>query len=54
MHNILMFMQNILSGPFPLGESEIAISAYYSKRYTQDVLKRDFVLDGKLICKYEG
>ena len=26
----------------------------YSKEYTQYVLKKDFILDGKLICKYEG
>ena len=41
-------------GEFPLGEPEIAKDAYHSKEYTNVVLKKDFYLDGKLICKYEG
>ena len=40
--------------PFPLGEPAIAKNENYSKEYTHDVLKKDFILDGKLICKYEG
>ena len=40
--------------PFPLGEPAIAKDPYYSKKYTNDVLKKDFILDGKLICKYKG
>ena len=44
----------VLKGPFPLGEPTIAKNEFYSKTYTQDILKKDFYLDGKLICKYEG
>ena len=53
-HIIHMNMQEIYQGPFPLGEPAIAKSTEYSKKYTQEVLKKDFYLDGKLICKYEG
>jgi hypothetical protein len=45
---------NVLNGPFPLGEPAIASNAYYSQAYTNEVLKKDFYLDGKLIRKYEG
>ena len=34
-------------------ESIIARDKFASKDYTNDVLKKDFYLDGKLICKYE-
>ena len=44
----------VLKGPFPLGEPTIAKNEFYSKTYTRDILKKDFYLDGKLICKYEG
>ena len=46
--------KDALNKRFPLGEPEIAKSTEYSNEYTQDVLKKDFILDGKLICKYEG
>ncbi len=46
--------KHILKGEFPLGEPAIAKSTEYSKEYTKNVLKKDFYLDGKLICKYEG
>ena len=49
-----MYAKDVLEGPFKLGEPEIAKDDHYSKRYTQEVLKKDFYLDGKLICKYEG
>ena len=39
---------------FELGEPSIAMDEYYSEKYTNEVLKKDFYLDGKLICKYEG
>jgi len=26
----------------------------YTNAYTNEVLKKDFYLDGKLICKYKG
>ena len=42
------------NGKFIEGEPEIAKDDHYLKRYTQEVLKKDFYLDGKLICKYEG
>ena len=40
--------------PFPLGEPVISKDETYSKKYTKEILKKDFILDGKLICKYEG
>ena len=43
-----------IKGHFKLGEPAIAKSAEYSYEYTNEVLKKDFYLDGKLICKYEG
>ena len=43
-----------LNKRFPLGEPVIAKSTEYSKKYTQEILKKDFILDGKLICNYEG
>ena len=39
--------------PFPLGEKAIAKNAESSYSYTKSILKHDFYLDGKLICKYE-
>ena len=45
---------NVLNGPFPLGEPVIARMKQYTNVYTNEVLKKDFYLDGKLICKYEG
>ena len=39
---------------FELGEPAIAKNTEYSKEYTQEVLKKDFILNGKLICKYKG
>ena len=48
------YADEILNGPFKLGEKAIAKNAEYSKEYTKNVLKKDFILDGKLICKYEG
>ena len=44
----------ILNGPFPLGEPVISKNETYSYYYANYVLKKDFYLDGKLICKYEG
>ena len=39
--------------PFPLGEPVISKDETYSKKYTKEILKKDFILNGKLICKYE-
>ena len=44
----------VLNGPFPLGEPTIAKDNHYAKKYTNNVLKKDFILNGKLICKYES
>ena len=44
----------VLKGPFKLGEPIMANYEQYASSYTQYVLKKDFYLDGKLICKYEG
>ena len=50
-----MYASFVLKGkPFPLGELVISKDETYSKKYTQDILKKDFYLDGKLICKYKG
>ena len=51
----LVYATHVLNGPFPLGEKAIANAknAEYSKKYTNAVLKKDFYLDGKLICNYE-
>ena len=49
-----MYADEILNGPFPLGEPIIARMKLYTNAYTNEVLKKDFYLDGKLICKYEG
>ena len=48
-----MYARDVLKGPFPLGESTIAKDSYYSKQYTLNVLKKNFYLDGKLICEYK-
>ena len=54
-HYAFYYAYYVLNGqPFPLGEPAIAKDEYYSKEYTKYVLKTDFILDGKLICKYEG
>ena len=54
-HYAFYYASYVLNGqPFPLGEPAIAKDEYYSKEYTKYVLKKDFILDGKLICKYEG
>ena len=47
------YAEHVLYGPFPEGEHVIAKYAFISREYTQLVLKRDFYVDGKLICKYE-
>ena len=52
--NSFLYATMIIKKPFPLGEPAIAKDEYYSKEYTKYVLKKDFILDGKLICKYEG
>ena len=49
-----MYAKIILKGPFKLGEPSIARMKLYTNVYTNEVLKKDFYLDGKLICKYEG
>lgn len=38
-------------GEFPLGESAIATCPFYSQYYAKFVLRRDFYLNGELICK---
>lgn len=43
---------NILKKPFPLGEPAIAKTPSYSYDYTNLILKRDFYLNDKLICKF--
>ena len=45
---------HLLKGRFELGEPAIAKDEFYTNEYTQYILKKDFYLDGKLICKYEG
>ena len=45
---------NLNHKPFKLGEPAIAKDEFYANEYTQYILKKDFYLDGKLICKYEG
>jgi inosine-uridine nucleoside N-ribohydrolase len=37
-----------------VGEPIIAKNKHYSNVYTKNVLRKDFYLDGKLICKYKG
>ena len=51
-HYSLVYAKYVLNGPFPLGESAIANDIFYSKEYTQDVLKKNFYLDGKFVCEY--
>ena len=46
------YAEHVLYGPFPEGEHVIAKSSY-SYLYTKSILKHDFYLDGKLICKHE-
>ena len=44
----------LLKERFELGEPAIAKDEFYANEYTQYILEKDFYLDGKLICKYEG
>ena len=48
------YANEVLKGPFPLGEPAIAKNKMFSYYYAKYVLMKDFYLDGKLICKYEG
>ena len=48
------YANEVLKGPFPLGEPAIAKNTMFSHYYAKYVLMKDFYLDGKLICKYEG
>ena len=50
----VLYAQHVLYDRFELAEPTIAKNTKYSKEYTQEVLMKDFILDGKLICKYEG
>ena len=50
----VLYAEDVLYDRFELGEPTIAKSTEYSNEYTQEVLKKDFYLDDKLICKYEG
>ena len=44
----------LINRRFELGELQIAKERNFAKAYTQEVLKKDFILNGKLICKYKG
>ena len=43
----------ILKKPWKEAEQYIAKIEFDARQYTQLVLKRDFYLDGKLICEYD-
>ena len=43
----------LMNKRFPLGEKAIAEDDHMANDYTHTILKKDFILDGKLICKYE-
>lgn len=41
-----------LKDKFPLGEPAIAKNLFCAKKYTHEVLMKDFYIDGDLICEY--
>ena len=45
------YARDILQGPFPAGEEAIAKNSNFAFQYAGAVLKKDFYLNGKLICK---
>ena len=49
----LYYAEIIKEKRFQIGEKAIAKNSLFSYEYTQRILKRDFYVDGKLICKYE-
>lgn len=44
---------SLINKRFPQGEKVIAEDEHIANEYTHIILKKDFILNGKLICKYE-